>query len=172
MLPEVGGVPKIYLNSFNAFPIISAIITIIAETETKDVKPELNVKTEKDDMPSTSHHEGRYLKMSPKQEAAAEKDLCDVDTIKTEEECIMYWSQAETTQREDTGNTSVISSVKQETEEDRQSVCSNDNSDTSPKSTSNIHDLPQTLHSRSSPFSVTASCFGDISKYLSSLLPS
>ena len=44
----------------------------IVGTETEDVKPELTVRTEKDDMPSTSHHEGsnegRYLKMSPKQE--------------------------------------------------------------------------------------------------------
>ena len=90
------------------------------------------MKTEKDDMPSTSHHkgsnEGRYLEMSLKQEDVTENDLCDVETIKTKEECIMYWSQAETTQREDTGNTSVISSVKQETEQDRQSVCSNNNS--------------------------------------------
>ena len=41
-------------------------------TETKDVKPMLTVKTEKDAMPSTSHHEGsnegKYMEMSPKQE--------------------------------------------------------------------------------------------------------
>ena len=44
----------------------------VSGTETEDVKPVLTVKTEKDDMPSTSFHEGitesRYWKMSPKQE--------------------------------------------------------------------------------------------------------
>ena len=46
----------------------------IAETETKDVKPVLTVKTEKDDRPSISFHEGitesKWWKMSPKQEGA------------------------------------------------------------------------------------------------------
>ena len=41
----------------------------IVGTETKDVKPELTVKIEKDDMSCTSYHEGRNLKMSPTQEA-------------------------------------------------------------------------------------------------------
>ena len=44
----------------------------IVETETEYVKPKLTVRTEKDDMPSTSFHERsneeRYLKMSPKQD--------------------------------------------------------------------------------------------------------
>ena len=35
---------------------------------TIDVKPVLTVKTEKDDMPCASFPEGKYLKMSPKQE--------------------------------------------------------------------------------------------------------
>ena len=112
------------------------------------------MKTERDDMPSTSHHEGRYLEMSPKQEAVTENDLCDVETIKTEEECIMYWSQAETTQKEETGNTLVISSFKQQNEEDRQ--CHNGNGDTSPKSTNDINDLPQSSHSSSSPSSMSS----------------
>ena len=41
----------------------------IVGTEINDVEPELSVKIEKDDMSCTSYHEGRYLKMSPKQEA-------------------------------------------------------------------------------------------------------
>ena len=40
----------------------------VSGTETEDEKPVLTVKTEKDDMSCTSY-EGRYLKMSPKQEA-------------------------------------------------------------------------------------------------------
>ena len=45
----------------------------IVATETEDVKPVLTVKTEQDNMTSTSYpercNEGRYLEMSSKQEA-------------------------------------------------------------------------------------------------------
>ena len=44
------------------------LLLFIAVTETKDVKPVLTVKTERDEIPFTSHHEGRWLEKSPKQE--------------------------------------------------------------------------------------------------------
>ena len=54
-----------------SFHSIYEILLFIAGTI--DVKPVLTVKTERDDMPSTSHHEGsnegRYVEMSSKQEA-------------------------------------------------------------------------------------------------------
>ena len=88
------------------------------------------MRTESDEMPSTSGNEGRYVEMSQTQGAVSNNELCDEEAEEAEEECIMYWSQAEPAQSEDTGKTSIISAVKLEMEECMQSVCSNDNSDT------------------------------------------